>query len=714
MAPAPLLSPHWYRVAYLKPRLRSGVRVSRQPVRGQTWYVLTDPVSGRHYRFNGLAYALIASCDGHLTIDDLWARRVEADGDDAPTQAQAIEVFSQAFGANLLAGDIAPDAGAVMKAQGRRRARRHRAALNPLSFKVPLWNPDAFLGTQVKHVAWCFGTIGRWAGPALIAFGMLLLAWNFTEVSRAAATQLGHGRMLILLWIAYPVVKALHELAHAFAVKTYGGEVHEMGVTMLMLTPVPYVDASAAIGFDDKRKRVVVGAAGIAVELLLATAALALWLLLEPGLLRDAAFAVAFIGGVSTLLVNGNPLLRFDGYHVLCDALELPNLAQRSARYWQAHAKRMVLGRSPEAIEQVRGSERAWLLGYGPASWLCRGSLTLALAWAVADWNAWLGLALLALSAWWMLAGPGVAALRWLVGSGELQGRRTRALAFGAAALAASALLAFALPLPNRTLAPGVVWLPDEALVRPETDGFLEQVLVRDGEPVQAGTPLLRLSNAPLRLSLARVQAEIEQQQVERLSAVESDALRAGIAADRLVALTAEHERLAAHVAALEVRAGAGGRVAIDARRLVVGQYLTQGQIAAHVLPPGAPLVRALVANEDIAQLRAQPGPIEVELAHADGAAAAAQWLRSVPRASTGLITPALGERAGGPIALDPSDHEGRTAQAPRFEVELRLAEGVAAHVGARAWVSFRHGEATPAALAAQFLRRSFLQHFKR
>ncbi len=714
MSHASLLSPHWYRLAYLKPRLRTGVRVSRQKVRGQTWYVLTDPVSGRHHRFNGLAYALIAGCDGRLTIDELWSQRVDAEGDDAPTQAQAIDVFAQAFGANLLGGDVAPDAGGVMKAQGKRSAQRRRAALNPLAFKLPLWDPDRFLVAQGHRLAWCFGTAGRWLFLALLLLGALLLASNVGELSRATATQLGHGRMLILLWIAYPLVKALHELAHAFAVKAFGGEVHEMGVTLLMLTPVPYVDASASIAFEDKRQRAVVAAAGIVVELLLASAALALWLLAQPGLLRDAALAVVVIGGLSTLLVNGNPLLRFDGYHVLCDLFELPNLAQRSQRVWQATAKRIFLGRATDAAESVRGSERAWLVAYAPASWLYRGLLTLGLALAVADWNAWLGLGLLGLSAWWMAAGPLVAALRWLFGSGEVHGRRVRATALGASALTACALLAFALPLPHRTLAPAVVWLPDEALVRPQADGFLEQVLVRDGQQVQAGTALLRLSNEPLLQQLERAQAELAQQQVEHFAAVDGDALRAGLAADRIAALTAERDRLAERVAALDVRAGTSGTVALDTRRLVVGQHLQQGQIAAHVLPPGAPLVRALVANEDIAVVRAQPGQIEVALAHAGGDTVAAQWLRSVPRASTELITPALGERAGGPIALDPNDREGRHAQEPRFEIELRLPEGMTAHVGARAWVSFRHGEATLAELATQFLRRSFLRHFKR
>ena len=98
----PLLSRDWYRVAAMRPRLRRGVRVSRQRVRGETWYVLSDPVSGRHHRFNDIAYALIASCDGDVTLDAAWAARVAAEGDAAPSQAETIRIVAQAFAANLL------------------------------------------------------------------------------------------------------------------------------------------------------------------------------------------------------------------------------------------------------------------------------------------------------------------------------------------------------------------------------------------------------------------------------------------------------------------------------------------------------------------------------------------------------------------------------------------------------------------------------------
>ncbi len=151
----PLLSPDWYRVAHLRPRLRVGVRVSPQLVRGQTWHVLTDPLSGRHYRFNDIAYRLIAACDGERTLDEVWAARAATDGDHAPTQGEVVRVVAQAFAANLFVGDVPPDAAVIVRAQQRGKRQRRRAAANPLALRVPLWDPDAFLSATQRHCAGC-------------------------------------------------------------------------------------------------------------------------------------------------------------------------------------------------------------------------------------------------------------------------------------------------------------------------------------------------------------------------------------------------------------------------------------------------------------------------------------------------------------------------------------------------------------------------------
>ena len=710
----PLLAPDWYRVAHMRPRLRPGVRVSQQRVRGAPWYLLTDPISGRHHRFNDIAYRLIAACDGERTLDEVWAARAAADGDLAPTQGEAVRVFAQAFGANLFVGDVAPDAAAIVKAQMRGQRQRTRAAVNPLAFKVPLWDPDAFLGAHIGRLRWLFTPLAGRIALAFIGLGAVLLALNAAAYGAFAQGQLGGGRMLLVLWLAYPLIKGLHELAHAFAVKAFGGEVHEIGVTLLMLTPVPYVDASASMGFADKRRRIAVAGAGIAVELVLATLALALWLALEPGLLKDVAFAVVLVGGLSTLAVNGNPLLRFDGYHMLCDAFELPNLARRSQQLWQHLGKRWLLGVAGARFDGHARGALPWLLAYAPLSWLYRVVLMALLALWLADLHSLLGLAGVALALWLLLLQPLLRVLRYMAAAAELHGQRARATLVALLGASALGTLMFGAELPNRTRAPGVVWLQDEAMVRLGTDGFVEQFLAADGEPVAAGQPLLRLSNDALRADLQRVLAQLARLEVERAASFDADALRAAVAGDELARLAAERDRLRRRIDQLLVRAAVAGRVVIAPRINIVGQYLPQGQTVAHVLAPGAPLVRALVRNEDIAQVRDGVRDISIALAHAGGLQARARLVAAVPQASVNLPSAALGEAAGGSIALDSADKTGRTALEPRFQLDLRLDEAVDARIGARALVTFRHADASAAELLADFARRSFLRHFER
>ena len=141
-----------------------------------------------------------------------------------------------------------------------------------------------------------------------------------------------------------------------------------MGVMLLVFTPVPYVDATASTAFSDKYRRMVVAGAGIMVELLLAAVAMWAWAGLAPGLARDAAFDVMLIGAGSTLLFNGNPLLRFDGYHVLADAVEIPNLGIRSNRYLLYLGQRWLLGLRDVRSPVTTPGERPWLIVYGIAS----------------------------------------------------------------------------------------------------------------------------------------------------------------------------------------------------------------------------------------------------------------------------------------------------------------------------------------------------------
>lgn len=706
-----MLSPHWYRVGGSRLRLRAGVRVARHKVRGETWIVLTDPVSGQHHRFDGQAWALLAGCDGVRTLDEVWAARAQADL--APTQEQALHIVSQAFAANLLLGDVPPEADAVMRTHRRERARRRKAGINPLAFRVPLWDPDAFLGRHVGACAWLFGRGSLIVFVAALLAGLALLAVHGAEFARHAAQLATSPRMWLLAWTLYPLLKALHELAHAFAVKHHGGEVHAIGVTLLLLTPVPYVDASAAAAFADKRKRAVVAAAGIGVELAVAAAALWLWVFVEPGWARDIAAALVLIGGISTLLVNGNPLLRFDGYHVATDLLELPNLASRSAMWWRL-ALRRLLGarRGPSTtMPHVAPGELGWLVAHAPLS-LVMQALLLAMAVAMlAQWNGHVAAVLALVALWTLLLGPLVRGLAWVLRAPELHGARARALALSLAATAAVGGLLVAAPLPHRSHAPGLVWLPDDAFVRARSDGFVEALPARDGAAVEAGAVIALLSNDGLGARLQGVAAELERERIELALRFGTDALASAQAADRITRLQAERDELQQRLEGLTVRAPRAGRLVLDPQGLRLGQFLAQGELLARVLPAGEPLVRAFVANDDIARITAPGTQARVTLAQG-GPDWPARLEPPGSGASRALPSAALGESAGGSIALDASDASGRTAAEPRLQLELHLSAQAPAPIGARVLVTFEHGDAAALALAVQALRRLFLRQF--
>ena len=417
-------------------------------------------------------------------------------------------------------------------------------------------------------------------------------------------------------------------------------------------------------------------------------------------------------------------MLRFDGYHVLSDFLELPHWAQRSQALWRYLAKRWLLGlTSTAAFEGDAPGARAWLLAYAPLSWAYRVLLLAWLAVWLASVHPMLGLAAVALALWTLLGQPVFNALRFVNGAPELQGRRAKAWGISLLGSCALTLALFTVPLPNRTQAPGVVWLSDEAMVRLGTDGFVEEYVAVDGEQVAAGQALMRLSNDVLQADLQRAVAALKRLEVERAATFEIDAVRAGLANDALARAQAELQRLQQRADQLTVRAATAGRVVINPGTSVVGQYLAQGQLVAHVLSAQPPLVKVMVRNEDMAQVResteittasaASTERIHVELAHVPGTNWAARWQASVPQASINLPSAALGESAGGSIATDSADKTGRTAREPRFQLDLRLASHSPARVGERCQVTFVHDNASAAQMLAQFARRSLLRHFE-
>ncbi|NNF46941.1 MAG: PqqD family peptide modification chaperone, partial [Desulfofustis sp.] len=362
-----LYSTYWYRVADIKPQLRNHTRLYRHIYRGQTWYVLQDPSSNRQHRFNKTAYFIIGLMDGKRTVAEIWTAATEALEDEAPTQDEIIQLLAQLHSADVMQSDIPPDTDELFQRQEKHRGKWKQRLTNPFALRFPLVDPDRFLVRWMHLVKPFIGRIGFLIWLLIVGCALILAARNWPELTHNMADRILKPENLLILWLVYPVVKLLHELAHAFATRIWGGEVHEMGIMLLALTPIPYVEASASATFPDKRRRMAVAAAGMAIELLVASLALFLWLSIESGRVSTIAYNVMLIGGVSTLLFNGNPLLRFDGYYILADWIEIPNLAQRSTRYLGYLLQRYPFGIEEASSPVTVDGERPWFIIYGIA-----------------------------------------------------------------------------------------------------------------------------------------------------------------------------------------------------------------------------------------------------------------------------------------------------------------------------------------------------------
>jgi putative peptide zinc metalloprotease protein len=466
-----------------------------------------------------------------------------------------------------------------------------------------------------------------------------------------------------------------------------------MGIMILVLTPVPYVDASAAWAFRSKWQRVVVGAAGMATELFVAAIALAIWVNAEPGVVRSLAHNTMVIAGVSTVLFNANPLLRFDGYYMLMDFLEIPNLRTRANQYLAYLAERTLFGRQDAEPPVSTPGERAWCVGFSITSFIYRILVVLAILIYVGEVSLLLGVifAVITGTVWFVL--PAFKIIDYLANSPRIRRVRSRAIVASALVVAGIAGVFFAVPMPLRTMTEGVVWVPEEGLVRAGADGFVQKVLAQPGAWVKRGTPLLEIYDHDLATEVQVLEARMQELQARHREQVVLDRVKAQILEEEMGYVRSQLARARERTGDLTVTAGADGRFVLPRASDLQGRYVRKGELVAHVVNIETVTVRAVIPQEDIDLVRSETKRIDVRLAERLADTVRAELARLVPGASERLPSAALGTAGGGHVAVDPADSSGKKAVQKVFEVDLKLPQGSRTlNVGGRVFVRFHHG----------------------
>jgi putative peptide zinc metalloprotease protein len=389
-----------------------------------------------------------------------------------------------------------------------------------LAIRLPGVNPTRWLDRIVPRAAWIVSPVCRVLYIVLVLSSLALVFSQFDELAQRLPRfrDFFSGGNLPWLAISLAVVKSLHELGHAFACKYYGGECNRIGVMLIAFTPALYCDVTDAWLLPHRRQRIAVSGAGILVELGLAAAATWLWAATQPGVFNSLCLNVMFVCSVGTLLINGNPLLRFDGYYIFADWLEAPNLQQQASDAFYRVLGRLAAG-IPEEPRRVLAEPPLWLLlSYTILSALYRTVVILGLLWLVFAALAPRGLAVVAqtiivLVLLALVAGPAMRLWRFLAHpESRMQVNRMR-LAGSLAAAALLAALAISIPLPHRVAAPVTLRPAGVVHVYVTTPGLVASAIA-PGRVVASGEALARLENRELEAELATLAARRDGQRL--------------------------------------------------------------------------------------------------------------------------------------------------------------------------------------------------------
>lgn len=699
----------WDAIQQLRPALQRHIAFQPREYQGETWYVLEDKSTGSFHRLSVVAYHLIGLMDGYRTAAQILELAqntiVDVPEEHCPDEQDLVQLLQYLYITDLLVCDLPPSTQEIFTRQKNKGQQRwKRLLLNPLSWKISLGNPNALLdklsglGACICHpVAGCV-----WLLVVLVAVSQI--GTNWAELTSGQLNGLFSPSNMFLLWLTYPFLKVIHELGHALFTKAWGGSVTECGVVFILGTPLPYVDATSATGFSQKRKRLMVSAAGMAVELFIAAAAFLIWLMIEDGLLRSILFNLMVLGSISTLLFNGNPLLKFDGYHLLCDMIEVPNLAARASEQFRYLAKRFGFGVKNVYSPAVTFVGGVGFTSYAIGAFFYRIFIFATILYIVAQVSFELSVFFAVWLFFFQALWPLIKYVRYLLLDNSIGFYRRRAIGFSSVVAVCLGVALFVVPVPLSTQAEGVVWLPNDSQLRFQVEGEIEKVYIEDGATVVQGQPIFKLANVKLEAQLHLKRVILKEFHARFEEVWSTDRMQAGLLGEDIQTVEEEIAFLEEKVRHLTVLSPSDGVVNFTRYYELAGSYVKQGDIAGYVVREEPVMLRVALTQHEIGLVRKNTLGISARLVHEVGVLHKADLIREVPSGTYSLPSLALSVAGGGRLRLSSELGKEQNTEKRIFLLDLVLpASTHAEFYGERAFVLFEH---SPEPIAAQVYRR--------
>ena len=649
--------------------LRSELRVTRTMFRGEPSYIVRDPITFSANRFAPAEYAVLMQFDGRRTLSEIFGGLVE----DKLVSGEHEEAY-YAFvldlqRSGLLTLPVSDDSALYERFDAKRSAARKQKLTGFLSLQLSFFSPDEFLARTIRYFGWMFTrpAFVVWSLLMLVAGGIAISRWS--ELTAPLLTLLDNAN---LPWLAaiLLLLKFWHEAGHAYACKAFGGKVPDMGALFIVFAPCAYVDASAAWGFQSKLRRMIVSLGGMYFESMVAAVALIVWSLTEPSFLNSLAYQTLMMASVVTVLFNLNPLMKFDGYYVMSDLIEVPNMRQRCAGYVTRLFDTWVLGIKAAPDAETPGM-RIFLTLFGIASSIYKVTLVLSICGLIMTKVYFLGFVMAAYyvgSSLW-----GFAKKSWKrLTSEELSHVRHRSAAFAVGVAVVALVGGLAIPIKPPLVARGVLQPEVEEVVRIQSPGLFQGFEVAVGDWVETGESVATLVNEDLESSALEANMRVASVEKEQWIAELEDPAQALKTAKTAAFLRESSADLQRQLDGLTTRSGIAGRVLSLEGQNQLGRFLHEGDEVARI-GAGRWIVELLVEEQTFHASELELGSeISCRLQSELGVLCTGRVVAVSPGGTREIREASLTNVAGGDIVVDPSSGEASSAH---FKVTVALDE---------------------------------------
>jgi putative peptide zinc metalloprotease protein len=708
-APSESPAPYGQAAEHLVVRLRPDLVVQPQFYEGMTHYVIKDPLALKYFRFKIEEYFLLQQFDGKQNLQDV-KRAFERKYRPQTISIEDLTRFvAQLHEAAVVMVDSPEQAAALIRRRRKNRWKKFWGFFaNILFIKIPIIDPERLLTWMYPYFRWIFTRtfIAGSVATMLAAVILVVSQWSQFYAKLPEFQSFFNWWTIFTFWISLAVVKIIHEFGHGLTAKHFGGEVHEMGMLFLVLTPALYCDVTDSWLLPNKWHRIWISAAGIYVELFLASIATFVWFNTEQGLLNSLSMAVMFICSVNTVLFNANPLLRYDGYYVMSDWLEIPNLRIKSTQFFTYLIQEKVLGLEIPVQSYLPKSRRGLFVSYAIASylyrWLVTFSILFFLSQVLKPYKLQALSYMLAIGSIIPLAGmPIYQSIKFLRTPGRMRKvKKARAAAFAAgfAAIVAGVLL---IPTPLRVQGTLVLSPAHPAEVYSEVEGRLVELTVRDADWVKAGTVIAKMVNPEKQRELIERQAEHDAYWVKALSYSQSSE-NEGRAHARQNARMAEElepalEKLNEQLGKLVLIAPRDGQVLGLPQKETLGQWVRPGKAFCEVADPHKLQAHLIIDQSDIDLIHMNPPPTAWVKVYGRSELTLRSQVSQIAKRNREEIPAELSNAAGGEIAATTDPRTGQIKpQSAVYEVVIPIDNPhLEFHPGQRGFAKIDAGRAT-------------------